>query len=262
MSRINRIVHALPHAFTNALYMAYRGKHSYFQDGLLTVHDGGFRQDLKFMEAYALMKATSPNDKWGKMWRAHVCCWAAMKGRDIPGDFVECGVNLGGLSRAVAHYVDLDRLDKKLWLLDTFDGLVERQITPAERQTGVKLGQYVECYDQARENFKDVRNARFVRGAVPGTLPQVDAERVCYLSIDMNVVEPEIAAAEFFWDRLSSGAAIVLDDYGWARHAEQQKAFNVFAQKRGVPILGLPTGQGIIMKPLKPRRASARSAGP
>lgn len=48
--------------------------------------------------------------------------------RNKEGDFVECGVNRGGLSRAVMHYVDFERLDKQFWLLDTFEGPVDRLI--------------------------------------------------------------------------------------------------------------------------------------
>jgi hypothetical protein len=65
----------------------------------------------------------------------------------------------------------------------------------------------------------------------------------------MNCVEPEIAAAEFYWPRMVSGSIMLLDDYGWARHAAQKRAFDRFAQQREVMILRLPTGQGLIMKP-------------
>ena len=46
-----------------------------------------------------------------------------------------------------------------------------------------------------------------------------------------------------------SGAAIVLDDYGWFKHIEQKRAFDDFASRRGVQVLSLPTGQGLILKP-------------
>lgn len=249
MSRFHRVIHALPHSITNALYMMYRVRSLYFQDGMMTVHDASFQRDPLFQEAYRLAKSTGSFGSWETMWRTYICCWAALKGRDLDGDFVECGVNLGGYSRAVASYVRLDELDKKLWLLDTFDGLVQDQITAEEAAHGVKRGQYVECFERATHNFQGVENVRFIRGRIPDTLSQVASEAICYLSIDMNCVAPEIAAAEFFWERLSSGAVIVLDDYGWARHAEQRKAFDAFAMERAVPLLALPTGQGIIIKP-------------
>ncbi len=72
---------------------------------------------------------------------------------------------------------------------------------------------------------------------------------MAYLSIDMNCVLPEIAAAEHFWERMPSGAVTVLDDYGWNLHEQQKAAFDAFAAKRGVSVLSLPTGQGLIFKP-------------
>ena len=65
----------------------------------------------------------------------------------------------------------------------------------------------------------------------------------------MNCAVPEIAAAEYFWDKLVSGAVIVLDDYGWVCHIEQKLAFDEFASRKNVQVLVLPTGQGLIFKP-------------
>ena len=61
--------------------------------------------------------------------------------------------------------------------------------------------------------------------------------------------EPEIAAAHFFWDKIVPGGVVILDDYGFKGHEEQKAAFNEFAKQKNVPILQLPTGQGIIFKP-------------
>jgi O-methyltransferase len=71
---------------------------------------------------------------------------------------------------------------------------------------------------------------------------------VAYLSIDMNIVLPEIAALEFFWDRLVPGAVVMLDDYGWATHRAQKAAFDAFARAHDAMILSVPTGQGIIIR--------------
>jgi hypothetical protein len=59
-----------------------------------------------------------------------------------------------------------------------------------------------------------------------------------------------VAALDFFWDKLSPGAPVVLDDYGWTLHAAQKEAMDVLATDRGVKILELPTGQGVLFKPL------------
>lgn len=204
-----------PPWLTTLGYMAYRSRGAYLQDGFLTVHNSDFRHDPKFREAYRLGKATG---SWGRSdveWRAYVCCWAAWSVRHKDGDFVECGVNRGGLSRTVIHYIDFDKLDKRFWLLDTFEGLPDHLISEDERRRGILPGGYEPCYDQVVETFRAFHGVEIVKGVIPDTLSQVTAAAICYLSIDMNNTAPEIAAAEHFWDRLVPGGMIVLDDYGW-----------------------------------------------
>ena len=46
----------------------------------------------------------------------------------------------------------------------------------------------------------------------------------------MNIVLPEIAAIEFFWDRLVPGAMVLLDDYGWSTHTAQKLAFDALRE--------------------------------
>ncbi|MDZ4202902.1 MAG: TylF/MycF/NovP-related O-methyltransferase [Gallionella sp.] len=225
------------------------GPLTYNQDGLASKHNCDFIHDERFSHAYAAGKATG---SWGRSevhWRAHVVCWAAQKGMSLEGDFVECGVNKGGLASAVMHYTELYKTTRKFYLLDTFNGLVERYLTADEKRRDAGAVGYEECFEAVKRTFSGFPNAVIVKGAVPETLKEVTAKKIAFLSIDMNCVEPEIAAAEYFWERLSSGAVMVLDDYGWSGHILQKKAFDRFAFERGVQVLSLPTGQGIIIKP-------------
>jgi len=223
---------------------------TYNQDGLLTAHNADFMRDDRFARAY---KKGEETGSWGDAkihWRAYVACWAADRGKSLDGDFVECGVNRGGLSRTVMEYIGFAGMqNRKFYLLDTYEGLAERYISEEEKKFGRRAGGYEECYDAVKETFAPFENAVIIRGTVPDTLSEVKSEKIAYLSIDMNCAEPEIAAANYFWDRLTSGAAILLDDYGWTDHIVQKQAFDKFAAERGVPILSLPTGQGLILKP-------------
>ena len=185
-------------------------------------------------------------------WRIHVLLWAAAHAVNLEGDLVECGVNTGIFSLAVCDYIDFNRTGKSFYLFDTFRGIPVEQITEAEKKLGRAKEndtEYSECFERARQNFAPYPKARLVRGLVPDTLPTVEIGRVCYLSIDMNIVAPEIAAIEFFWDKLSPGAPVVLDDYGWEHYRPQKEAMDRFALEKGVAILTLPTGQGLLLKP-------------
>jgi len=223
---------------------------TYNQDRLLTQNNCDFISDERFAAAYKMGEAT---DSWWNVpihWRIHVMFWAATRALEIEGDFVECGVNRGGFSRSIMEFIDFkNNQSKKYYLLDTFSGLVDELISDEERRNGIKAGHYAECFAEVQETFKDFSNVELIRGTVPDTLPLVSAERVCYLSLDMNCAEPEIQAAEFFWDKLSPGAAMILDDYGFTEFAVQKREFDKFASRKNVPLLSLPTGQGLILKP-------------
>lgn len=225
----------------------YIKKATYNDDGLITFHDSDFLKDPLFIESYKLGEATK---SWliPLEWRAYIVCWAANKAKQLEGDFVECGVNRGGYSRMAMNYINFKAMkNKKFYLLDTYCGCPDKY--KGQAAPGL-LSSYGECYEDAVKTFGEFGNAVIVRGTVPDTLPQVRAEKICYLSIDMNCAEPELAAIEFFWDKLSSGAIVVLDDYGYGPESYSQKiAFNDFAERKGVQTLLLPTGQGLLFKP-------------
>lgn len=223
---------------------------TYNQDRLLTQNNCDFIKDERFARAYKIGEKT---DSWWNVpihWRIHVMFWAATRALEMDGDFVECGVNRGGFSRSIMEFIDFKNLkDRKYYLLDTFNGLVDELISEEEKRNGIKPGHYAECFDEVRRTFSEFENVVLIKGVVPDTLPQVDARKICYLSLDMNCAKPEIEAAEFFWDRLVSGAAVILDDYGFSEFIVQKREFDEFAKRKNVPILTLPTGQGLILKP-------------
>ena len=110
------------------------------------------------------------------------------------------------------------------------------------------LVSYKNVYEDVKKTFSS-HKVEIIKGVVPNTLPLCKATKIAYLSIDMNCVEPEIAAANFFWDKIVQGGVIILDDYGFAQHINQKLAFDEFAKIKGISILSLPTGQGVIFKP-------------
>lgn len=226
-------------------------------DGLITgSRNVSFLHDKRFKDAYRYgmfsghMIGGQASVDLHIEWRVAVCCWAAQHGTRLPGDFVECGVNTGILSLAVCKYVGFNDLDKSFYLFDTFAGIPEAQMSEDERTDRlISNTKYPDCYAQAQSNFEPFARAHLVRGAVPDSLAMVKIDRVAYLSIDMNIAYPERKAIEYFWPKLSAGAMVVLDDYGWTRYEAQKQTMDEFAKSVGVEILTLPTGQGLLVKP-------------
>ena len=228
----------------------FLGPVKFVADSVATSNNCDFLEEPRFKKAYQLAIATSPWKGFEMQWRTYVVCTLAEMVKHLEGDFVECGVNTGAYSRALIDYINFEATGKAFYLFDTYEGLVPDQITEEERKAGVGdyLSTYTNVYDQVVNTFAPF-NAKIIKGTVPQTLPACTAEKICYLSIDMNVVAPEIAAANYFWDKLVSGGVMILDDYGFPAHIAQKKAFDEFAKQKNVSLLYIPTGQAIIFKP-------------
>ena len=229
---------------------------TYNEDCLITNH--WIPTDAKFDAAYShavdLGLAVDPNIRW----RAHTICWAAKIGVKLDGAFVECGVNRGFLSRIIVDYLEHT---PQFYLLDTYKGFDENTLSQqqieglrrAHKSRGSvgdwRQGMYVECYDAVVKTFSDKPQVKIIRGTVPNTLPLVTEDKIAFLSLDMNCAAPEIAAIKYFWPKMSKGAVVVLDDYGHIGHDEQRHAFDDWSSSNNVPLLSLPTGQGLIIRP-------------
>jgi hypothetical protein len=98
------------------------GAFTYVADGLATTHNCDFIAQERFARAYGagIESIRQFRPDLHVEWRVHTACWVASQALRIPGDFVECGVNTGILSRAIVDYVQLDKhTERKFWLLDT-----------------------------------------------------------------------------------------------------------------------------------------------
>jgi len=222
---------------------------TYLKHGLATIHRSDFRDDNRFRAAYDdNLRDGRWNGSWGHAdpeWNMYIACWAATQATRIPGDFIECGVYRGGLSRTVMEYVGFARMhDRTYWLLDTFSGIPAEQIDDTVKHRH----RYPDSFAEVTALFASMPNVRIVRGPVPATLTAVTSERIAFVSLDMNVAAPERAAAEFLWPRMSPGAVMLIDDYGWHGHEAQKAEFDAFAAARGCDVLALPTGQGLLIK--------------
>jgi len=216
---------------------------TYARDGLWTIHNADFMSDPAFRRAYSAGRATG---SWGDAdieWRAHVALWAASQALHVQGDFIEFGVNRGGLSRAIVEYLDWSSHDRLFYLLDTFEGF-DGDHPPSNSKEWF----YTDTHEAVLQSFKAFSGIEIVKGSVPGTLSQVPAETIAYAHIDMNSVGPEEGALAWVWPRLSVGGIILLDDYGWRGHEPQKTMHDAFATARNHKVLTLPTGQGLLIR--------------
>jgi hypothetical protein len=228
----------------------------YDQDGLVTIHNDHFRRTPSFRAAYRRGVMASNGVDSAFEWRVHVALWAARMSLRVPGDFIECGVNSGFISSAIMQHLHWNTVERRFYLVDTFQGPPLDQYDPVEVERGrrrvaedaMAAGAYVTDLARVRDNFAEWPNAIIIQGVVPEVLPVISPSQVAFLHIDMNCAYPEQATLQYFWDRLSPGAIVLLDDYAYFGYEQQTSAIDAVAEMIGADILSMPTGQGIIMK--------------
>lgn len=184
-------------------------------------------------------------------WRAHICCWAASNALKLEGDLVECGVHTGLLSMTVCDYLEFEKYpEKKFYLFDTYNGIPEEGLTGEGKimAENYNKGIFYDVYDLAKENFSRYSNVELVRGVLPQSLDSVKIDKISYLSIDLNIAKYEKEVIEALWDKLVTGAMVVLDDYAFMGHVRQYEMWNEFAESKGKVIATIPTGQGLLQK--------------
>jgi hypothetical protein len=142
----------------------------------------------------------------------------------IEGDFVECGVHLGGSIMMMEHVLlKGDRNpDRRVFALDTFFGFVGRdEDLDIDIQSGLPA-----CIPQpnaadfsvgAIENMMSVGFSRLnvVKGDVLKTIPTLDVQKISLLRLDTDTYETTKFELDNLYDRVVIGGVVIIDDYGY-----------------------------------------------
>jgi len=215
---------------------------SHWGDRSATMQHVDFYLDPLFKEAKEHTFEDAPNHLSQQInlsnidWRIHICTWAASHCINLEGDFVECGVWYGWLSRAMCKYVDFNRTDKTFHLFDSW-GASDSHPNYQD-----------DIYDAVKDRFSEYPNVIFHRGLVPDVLSKnVDIEKISYLSLDMNGGIAERQALNVLYNKVVKGGIIYVDDYGWdfpvLRHELRE-----FLRDKPDRLLHFPCGSSLIVK--------------
>jgi hypothetical protein len=243
---LNRLgYHLLPTRLYTASHGLYtlHGRHPSFNAALAPAYARGVQAS----------NGTDPNFHW----KIHTALWAATQAAQIPGNFLECGVNAGFAASAILEHLNWPDPTRRFLLIDTFAGPPLHQYSEQERAAGrlhhaqdaLARGAYVTQLDQVHANFAQWPHAQVIQGTVPEIFSHIDTGPLAFLHLDLNIAQPEAEALTLLWPRLSPGAIVLLDDYCFSGHEAQTEALDSVATHLNVQILSLPTGQGLLLKP-------------
>jgi len=157
---------------------------------------------------------------------------------NIPGDFVECGVWMGGSMMAAARtLLEAGDTQRQLFLFDTFEGMPK----PTKEDVDWAGANMLERWNaehrnrlnrDARASEKQVSSAmatvgydmsrvHLVKGMVEDTVPLNAPERIALLRLDTDYYTSTLHELVHLYPRLVKGGVLIIDDYGHFKGAEQ-----------------------------------------
>ena len=177
-------------------------------------------------------------------WRAQTLVWAASQARHLNGDFVELGTGRGFMMACVATYRDANFVNiPRIWCFDVFQKARTSGFGDPRHDFA-----YANSVREAQGVLGGFRSIELVEGDIRETLKDNGPDQIALLHLDLNDGDLESWAVKLIWDRLITGAVIVLDDYANRGMAQSESALLAAFHELGHEILSLPSGQGLVVK--------------
>lgn len=185
-----------------------------------------------------------------QMWDYTVCGTAALyhvynsvkylTSNLVTGDFVECGVFLGGsimFAAELCSRYDRDQY-RRIFAFDTFSGFTSQipglDVDYAGNDVCMPSPVKSSFLDISANNMRstsfDNSRLHIIEGDVLETLKSNAPERIAYLRLDTDTYETTLFELNALYDRVVLGGIVIIDDYGF--NAGCAKAVDSFAAGR------------------------------
>jgi hypothetical protein len=157
---------------------------------------------------------------------------------NVPGDIVETGVWRGGASiMAKAVLTAFGDTQRRVILADSFEGL-----PPPDDAYPQDAGSTLHEEDQLAVSLEEVRHnftkfdllddrVIFLKGWFRDTIPTAPVDRISVLRLDGDMYESTIIPLRHFYDKVSAGGFVIVDDY-WLQPCKT--AIHDFFKERGI----------------------------
>lgn len=159
----------------------------------------------------------------------------------VKGDVAEAGVYRGDF----AKYINILFPDRKLYLIDTFEGFDSGDIAVDKTHS----------YSEGNQDFSDTNekivlkkmkfpnNCIIRKGFFPASMQGVD-NKFSFVSLDMDLYEPTFAGLNWFWERLNPGGYIFVHDCRNNSYKGSKQAVIDFCGKNNIGYFVMPDAEG------------------
>ncbi len=160
---------------------------------------------------------------------------------NVPGNVAEAGVWSGGFAQLINHIFP----QRKLYLFDTFEGFSKDQVMKEYEeglidkyftQDGIFANTSVTLVLQ---NMPHKEVIIPVKGMFEETSRGID-DMFAFVSLDMDLYEPMLAALEYFYPRMSSGGYIFMHDYNHSLIKGVKRAVSQYEKQHACTLCKFP----------------------
>jgi len=182
--------------------------------------------------------------------------------REVPGAVAEVGVCRGEFASVLNRHFP----DRPLYLFDTFAGFdaqdVEHEV--ALGLPGVPYSLPDTSVELVLRRLPHPERAVVCPGWFPESARGHEEERFCFVSVDVGLHAPTLAALAWFHPRLAPGAYLVVADYNNSHTPGVKRAVREFVEATGCALAVIPdyAASAVIVKerPVRGSRRFARDA--
>lgn len=140
---------------------------------------------------------------------------------NIEGDFIETGVWKGGACILMKRIIDEQKINKKVFVADSFDGLPKPNVEKYPKD----FGDYHHTIDVLKISLEEVKknfekynsldeNVIFLKGWFKDTLPTLDEnQKFSIIRLDGDMYESTMDALQNLYSKLMSGGYVIIDDF-------------------------------------------------
>ena len=200
--------------------------------------------DAPFLAAYEVLKANTMVDLYRcyELWTMVEQC-----GR-LGGDILEVGVWRGGTGCLMAVKAKLLGLRSKVYLADTFSGVVKAGENDPSYRGGEHADTSVDIVLNSKQSL-NLDNVELLVGIFPDqSSAPVENARFSLCHIDVDVYTSAADVLDWVWPRLHIGGAVIFDDYGSIQTGGMTRLVNERMGTPGAVIVYNLNGHAVMVK--------------
>ncbi len=171
-----------------------------------------WRKNTEFMDVYDKIKDNSLVDLYRcyELWKLVI-----QTKKCTSGDILEVGVYKGGTGALIASAAQYAQIDTKVFLCDTYEGIVKSGIKDNYHRNGDLDDTSVMLVQHLISRLK-LNNVNIIKGVFPDDVADAFVEKKYrFVHIDVDIYDSAKDIFDFIWKSVESGGIVVFDDYGF-----------------------------------------------